>query len=372
MKKIFSLISVIFLLTGCTAREKDKNEELEGEKITQNAQLLELADVGDGIISAKIVNPWDTTETLGKYLLVDKHVADLDIPKVQGYEVIRVPIESAVVYSSVHTMPMEELGAREKIKGVADASYFTSEEIKEGLKSGKIIDVGNSMSPSMEKIVELSPEIALVSPYENSGHGVLEKTGVTVIDMADYMENTPLGRAEWILLLGALTGKFEDSVALYKDITNKYTKVKEKIAEIDNSALTLCELPYCGVWYQPGSRSYMARLIKDAGGRTILHNDQSVGSVQMDIANVYDQGAMADVWIIKSDTDLSLKRILAENKLASGIKAFEDRNVWFVNTSTSEFYNDLAFHPEKILEDYTKILHPEVVKGIPYYFQKSE
>ena len=360
------LFLIPFLFSCTTGKENEKNTELHGDTLTQQSDLLTLVRISDHCLAATIANPWDSTNCLGRYLLVENGTA----PEIASDEwtVINVPVKSALVYSSVHTSPLEEIGAKEIIKGVADSQYFHSSFILDGINKGNIKDIGNSMSPSLEKIIDLSPEIAIVSPYENSGHGLLDKTDINVIDMADYMESTPLGRAEWILLLGALSGKLAEASAIFDGVKTKYLSLCDSVSHLSPTVKVLCEMPYNGIWYQPGGNSYMARLIKDGGGQTILKNNDSPGSVQLDISNAYEKGADADVWIIKAEKDLTRDDILSSTSLADRIHALQSGNVWFVNTNTTNFYDELAFHPEKILQDYAAMFHPEKFSsGFSFY-----
>lgn len=368
LKYIFAVaLATVFLACSRPVAEKDVET---GNILTHRAQLLTMVELPDSSIAVTIKNPWDTASVLGRYLLVDRNLPDDKIPEREGWKTIKVPVQSALIYSSVHTSPLEELGSAGMITGIADAAYFSSNYIRQNIEKGTITDVGNSMSPSLEKIVELSPEIAIVSPYENSGHGILDKTGTTVIDMADYMESTPLGRAEWIKLLGALSGKREMAEKIYLGIVEKYDSISNAALKINSEPLVLCELPISGVWYQPGGESYMSRLITDAGGRTLLKEDKNPGSVQLDIANVYDKGVNSEIWLIKATKELTGRDITDATALASEIKAMKTGNVWYVNTTSSNFYDELAFHPEKILEDFASVFHPEIFKNEKRYFKK--
>lgn len=353
-------VAFLFFAGACSNGRMAGSQLPPGDTLTVNSDYLTLVSHTDGTISATITNPWDTTQALARYLLVPE--SNKDVTTVDGYRTIRVPVRSALVYSSVHASPLEELGAGSIIRGVADAQYFRSPYILNGVNSGRIVDIGSSMSPSFEKVIQLSPQIALTSPYENAGHGILENAGITVVDMADYMEPTPKGRAEWILLLGALSGRLDKAKDIYAGVVEEYDSIRAGAVRSGSRPTIITEIPYSGVWYQPGGRSYMARLIEDAGGSTLLPDDTSTGSVQMDIANVYQTGRNADKWIIKTDRPLTLNDIKSTTVFADKIKAFSTADIWLANTSSTtdsavryNLYDDLAFHPERVLADFAII-----------------
>lgn len=360
-----AFVSAVLLSCGAHSESIDT----EGEELIRYSDLLSMKKRDDGTVAVAIRNPWDTTACLARYILVDGTSAIEDLP--DGYERIDVPVSSALVYSSVHATPIEELGAASVIKGIADADYFKSPLILEKTKNGQIVDVGSSMSPSIEKIVALSPQIALVSPYENSGHGVLENTGITVVDMADYMESTPLGRAEWLLFIGALTGHIEDSMQKFEMTAANYEKVSAEARKRGDAPLVLTEVPYKGVWYQPGGGSYMAQLIRDAGGMPLFNSVRSSGSVQTDIGGVFEKGIDADVWLIKTEGEMSRDDLPSMNPLLGKIKAYATGNVWVVNTSEVPLYDMLAFHPDSVLEDFARIFVPDNFDGAgPRFYKK--
>lgn len=368
-------VASMIWMCGCSGSGSGSGIELtEADTLTEEATLLTLIQLSDGITIAEVADPWDNTRTLASYILIDRDIESPDPSLTDGHTVIRTPVESALVYSSVHTSAIEELGASQVIKGVADGRYFVSDYIRKGLNAGTIVDVGNSMSPSLEKIVELSPDIVMTSPYQNAGHGVLDKAGVAVVDMADYMEPTPLARAEWILLVGALTGKLEEAKNVYRQVTENYNSLKKSSSErgaMDYRPLVLTEIPYGGVWYQPGGCSYAANMIKDAGARTLTEDDNSTGSVQFDIANVYESGEAADIWLIKSTGSLSKRDILSELPLATGFKSFNEDEIWIADTEEVPLYDDLAFHPDRVLSDYVAIFTGKAKSGKPLrYFKR--
>lgn len=194
--RILSSCCVILLLfTGYSCRNTSATKQ-DGEKVNiKYAEGFDITRYPD-YIRVDLRDPWDTTRLLHRYLLVDKK-KDLSQSLPDG-TLIRTPVDRMVVYSSVHGSMLDELGIAERIVGVCESEYISVPSIRDGIDSGLITDVGNSFSPDVEKIIDLSPEAILVSPFENCSYGRVEKLNIPIIECADYMENTPLGRAEWI------------------------------------------------------------------------------------------------------------------------------------------------------------------------------
>jgi iron complex transport system substrate-binding protein len=363
MKKLWIYMLLVMTLTACGGASK--RTDAQGDTITTCSELLTLVDHGD-YVTATVADPWKKGEMLGRYALVNR---DSEVKVPDGYVVIQVPVESSVVYSSVHTSAVEELGEIDRISGVAEAQYFTSPAIKSRIASGRIGDIGSSSSPSLEKLVDISPEVVLLSPMESANHQAIDKTGIKVVEMADYMESTPLGRAEWIKLIGILYGRRGDAEKIYEKVTADYNQIKDTVEkDAKDRPMMLTEMETYGVWYIPGGGSYMARLIHDAGATTPFADTDASGSLQMDYASVYDRAVDADCWIMRSMSDITVKDILANNKMNANFKAYKSGRVFNCNTMATTLYDDIAFHPEKVLRDLASIAHPSLFFAPTAYF----
>lgn len=357
---VLALALCASLLSGCKGRSSGASVP-EGDTLTTRARLLTLVDCGNFIV-AEVKNPWDTARLLQRYVLLpDTAAVPENIP--QGV-VVRTPLKNSLVYSGVHAGAIGELGRIDAVKGVADADYFTVAGVREGLADGRITDVGSSMSPDIEKVTELNPDAILASPYQNSSYGVLETLGLPIIECADYMEQTPLGRAEWIKLLGALYGRLPQADSIYNRVSEAYTGLAEKVKSNVVRPKVITERVMNGVWFVPGGQSYMSRLITDAGGLNPWSDTADSGSLQLDFASVFDKAQDADIWLIRNlGSGLTLRELKSSYSLNSKMKAFENGNIYVADTSVSTLFDDFPFHPEKLLREYVLIFQGPDVAG---------
>lgn len=369
----WSAICVITALpTGCTGGSGSKHEGTACDTLTEKAQLLTLVDRGD-FVTAEIADPWNNGKRLAAYALVDRNK---EVPKglEEEYDVVRVPLERSIVYSSTNSGAIGELGALDRIAAVADGNYYTPDDtINKLITSGRISDIGNSMSPKIESIIETEPDAILVSPYENAGHGAIEDLGITVIECADYMEQSPLGRAEWILLLGELYGKRELAKEIYEQVSNDYEELRMQASKAtSDKPKVITETMTSGVWYVPGGNSYMSKMLSDAGAEYPWSDDESTGSLQLGIESVIDKASDADIWILRNYGPIKDKsELLNISPLNATIKAYENGAIYVCDTSKKPIFNDIAFHPERILSDYIIIFHPELYPGTETrYYEK--
>ena len=329
------------------------------------AKLLSISH-DKGFTKVDIINPWDTTQLLHTYLLVPR---DSEIPKnLPKGTVVRTPVQNVLVYSSVHSSVISELGSSSAVKGVCDAQYFYDSKIAEGLANGTVTDCGNSMQPTVEKVIEMNPDAILLSPYQDATYGQIERLNIPIIECADYMEFTPLGRAEWIKFYGELLGKRDVADSIYNAVVKNYNHVKDMVSSKNlKCPVVLTENVISGIWNVPGGQSYMAQFIKDAGGDYPWASDSNTGSLNLDFNQVLAKAQNADYWLIKSPAIRKLSDLKASYSLNDKFKAFKTGNVYVCDTNTSHFFDRFPFHPEVLLMEYFMIFHPE--QSADYQFQ---
>ncbi len=314
----------------------------------------------DGFTVASIRNPWDTTRTLHTYLLLDSCTQ-----RPQGWAdatVLHVPLRDAVVYSVVHTSLINELGSPDAITGVCDVEYVFQPWLQQRIADGLTADCGNSMSPNVERILQLRPGAVLLSPFENSGgYGKLGHAGIPIVECADYMETSPLGRAEWMKFYGRLFGVTERADSMFDATERQYLALRDQAAASDTRPKVLLDRIYGQGWNVPGGRSTMGRMITDAGGTNPFADRDVAGSLQLSPETVLVDAGDADVWLIRySYTPLSLTILGDDRPLYRQFRAYREGNVFGSESSKSHIFDEVDFHPQWLLADMISILHPEI------------
>lgn len=355
------------------------------------AELLTIVKHNDGAYTEAIIeNPWKKGTTLHKYILVpkgkegDETVARLKddirenatLQMGSHCDIVRTPLESNVVFTAPHCQLMYELGCKNAITGVCDKDYINIPDIKERVKlsDGKastsdtdkvIIDCGSSMQPDMERIIALKPEGLLISPFENSGgYGKLDKLHIPIIETADYMETSPLGRAEWMKFYGLLFKSEERSDSLFSSIEKEYLALKAEAAKLPQGLSILTERKMGSVWYVPGGKSTMGILLKDANAKYIFADDTHSGSLAYGPERILSKGTQVDVWAFKyfGGKALSKNDLLAEYEGYKVLKAFNSNSIYQVDTSTQPYFELTSFHPEILLREFIILAHPKATQ----------
>lgn len=368
MKKSFllsaNIVTLVLLLSACgggsrTSSHSETPVDTVEFRYAENIRILKFKNYA----KVELRNPWDTLKTLHTYILIDRNNAkSSNLP--EG-TIVRTPLENAIVYSSVHNSLIAEIGGIESIAGVCDIQYIKHPQIKAMYEKGVITDCGSSMSPDIEKIIDLNADAVLLSPFENSGgYGRIESIGVPIIECADYMETSPLGRAEWMKFYGLLTGREQEADSLFRSVENEYLSLKQIAKDVTNRPTVISELKYSSAWYVPGGKSTTAKIIDDAGADYIFSYTTESGSVPMSFETVLDKGQKADFWLIKYNQkqDKTYSELKKDYSPYTNFDAWKNKRIFGCNTSYVNFYEETPFHPEALLRDLIIIFHPEIMK----------
>ena len=327
-----------------------------------------------GYTMASIADPWHKGKTLHRYVLASDSA--IDRGNLPPGTVIRTPMRRAVVFTTVHSSLFLSLGASDIIKGVCDLRYIKLPWIQQQCRQGNIKDCGSGMSPDIEKIIDTKPDAILLSPFENSGgYGKLNEVDIPIVECADYMESSPLGRAEWMRFFGILTGHEREADSLFAVVERQYLALKTKAMKTKNRPSVVIDKQNGSVWYVPGGQSTMGALIGDAGGNYIFAAEKKSGSIALPFETVLDKAGQADIWMLRYSGDhmLTRRELLSEYGGYGELKAYKSGQTYGCNTKTSAFYEESLFRPDQLLTDFIGIIHPEV-EGIrpPKYFHRVE
>lgn len=423
MKKLYILLcgaTAALLMAACQGGKTAAADAEAGDTLEMKyAKLLTIVKHGDEeeasdeaedidyqYAEAIIANSWKAGTILHRYILIpkgkegDKTVAMLARRRSTGArcttDTVRTPVERSAVFIAPHCQLMYELGCQQAIRGVCDLDYINIPDVKKraalsGNTSAQnpIVDCGSSMAPDIERIIALKPEAILLSPFENSGgYGKLDKLHIPIIEAADYMESSPLGRAEWMKFYGMLFGNEEGRVkreegksngisgscepkadSLFAKIEKEYLKLKAEAAGYPKGLSILTERKTGNVWYVPGGQSTIGILLKDANARYIFEDDQHSGSLAMSPEQILAKGKQVDVWAFKyfGGAPLSQAQLLQEYDGYKALAAFNRGNIYQVDTSTVPYFELTSFHPELLLREFIILAHGERFGKLRFY-----
>ena len=382
MNKQTTLLSILFVvvvaLASCQGGNNTSLSVEGGDTVALKYSSLLTIVEHDGYVVADIKNPWKPGKMLHRYYLVPR-TSDIKLQTsdLTDGTVIEVPIQRAAVFTTVHCALLTELGLGSHIVGVADSKYIKVPYIQQQIKAGRIVDCGNGLNPIVEKIMDVKPDVIMLSPFENSGgYGKTEEIGIPLIECAEYMETSPLARAEWMRFYGLLFGAGDKADALFHNVDSSYVALKQQAAQVGKGRSVIVDKVVGSVWYMPGGRSTIGQMLQDAGGQYPWATDDQSGSLSLPFETVLERGGDSDVWMLRysSDHDWDYKELLSGHRGYSQLKAFRQQEVYGCNVEQSHFYEDTPFHPDRLLCDFLQILHPDII-GLPplrYYKKLKE
>lgn len=376
VERLLSLLTVfipVAFLASCGGGHSSYHDETDGEEITMRyADNLKITEHPD-FTEVTVRNPWDTLRILQKYLLLPRDSAlPADLP--QG-TVVRTPVTNALVYSTVHNSLIAELGCIDAIGGICNAKYINNPELKARLAAGRIADCGISLSPDLEKILALRPQVIMLSPFENNDkYAKVGELGIPIIECADYMETSPLGRAEWVRFYGLLFGRKDVSEQMFAETEKEYLRLKALAADAPSRPSVIIDQRYGQVWNVPGGPSTIGRIIEDAGGRNPFSSYPQSGSVPLAPEKVLGMAHDADIWFLRynQEKEKDLAELAADAPVNSRFRAYREGNVFSCNTRYVDFYGETPFHPDRVLRDMIICMHPHLLgeDAIPVYYHR--
>ena len=368
MKKICVFILFGCLLFGCKAPQKQSNI-INPAKYARGFSIENKGEYD--ILTLKNIVP-NSQKVFEYVLLPNKAKTPKDI-KYNG--IIRVPIKRLVATSTTHIAFLEELNATEILVGFSETKYISSPKVQERIKQGKIIDVGQSQQLNVERVIDLNPNLILsfgIESIEGSLKRFNEK-GVPSIFIGEWNEQSPLGRAEWIKVFGALVGKKEEANLLFLETEKKYITAKNLVNNMKNRPTVLAGAIYQDAWYLPGGNSYLAKILEDANTDYLWKEDTNSGSLALSVEAVLEQGQDADFWFAPGQ-HTSYSILNQEHVLYARFKAAKTRNIFTYSLTKGStggilFFESGACHPDLVLKDIIHHLYPELIKSYkPTYF----
>lgn len=331
---------------------------------------------GEGFWEIEVSKGYTGSSETYRYLVLDSGV-NLNS---SGYDaVVQLPIDAVVLTSTTQVPHLDALDQTDVLMGFPQTDLISSPRARARIAAGKVKELGAGPSANPELVLELQPDWIMISTLGEDLRylEVFKQAGIPALINGEYVEQNPLGRAEWIKFTGLLLGKYKEALAQFEQIKKDYneaTSLASSIPEKDKPRV-LSGVMYQDIWYAPGGDSWAAQLLEKAGGSYVFGKEGASGSLQLNYEVVLDQGTTAPVWVGAADF-ASLEEM---GKIEPRYQAFAAWKAGEVYTYTAkkgetgglEYFELGYLRPDLILKDLIKILHPELLPGYePYFYQK--
>ncbi len=145
------------------------------------------------------------TETY-RYLVLDSGV---QVNSVNYDAVIQLPITQVVLTSTTQVPHLDALGQTDLLVGFPQLDLISSRAARQRIAAGKVQDLGSGPSANPELVLDLQPDWIMISTLGEDLRylEVFKQAGIPALINGEYVEQNPLGRAEWIKFTGVLLGK---------------------------------------------------------------------------------------------------------------------------------------------------------------------
>jgi len=367
-------VLLLLLLSSCHVEEPSNRGggSFEADKNTSAHTLnTEYAsrysiETGDKYQEINVFDPFKNRSDTLSYLLYDRNKPK---PETKGnQQAVPVPLKKMVIFSTTHAAMLAELNAFEAVAAIGESRWIVNEEFRKRLESGEIKSLTGANDLAMEQLIALEPDaIILIGQFFNQFRKMqkLQELGINVIVNSDWMEQTPLGRAEWIKMMGLLVGKADKGGEYFKRISEEYNRIDNLTNDTEKQPEVLMNLSFKDQWYVPGGNSYMAALLDDAGAEYPWAHTSETGGIPVAFEEVYKVGMEADVWLNPGEAD-SLNDILETDRRLSNLQPYKTGEIYNITKLRGEkggyaFWERGVVNPQEILADLTKILHPHLL-----------
>ncbi|MCF6295291.1 MAG: ABC transporter substrate-binding protein [Flavobacteriaceae bacterium] len=362
MKKALLFILLIIIVSCKNEKKTATTKKIIGKTIPlKYAKGFTITDF-DNYKILEIKSPWPNAEESYKYILSDSN--------------IKTPIEKIVVTSTTHIPSLELLSVEQALVGFPGTNYISSEKTRQRIDDGFVRELGKNEGINTEVLLELNPDLVVAFGVDGTNKTLetAKKANIPVIYNGDWVENSPLAKAEWIKFFGVLFNKEKKADSIFNKIENDYLKAKQLASKVKNQPTILSGAMHKDIWYLPHGTSTEAQFLNDANVNYLWSDTTGKGSLALSFEAVFAKAKDADLWLSPSNYP-SLEALGKANSHYTKFNAFQNKTIFsFTNTTGKTggvLYYELGMaRPDLVLKDIIKICHPELLPDyVPFFFK---
>ncbi len=382
MKTRILLLSIIYALaiSGCSTSQESDNEATLSTS-TQNSYIqyakgFKVTYYGK-VKLVEVIEPFKGATHGLSYWLIPKGTSVPD--SLKNSNIVFTPVESLVCTSTTHITPLDLLEESGKLVGFPSTQYISSDKVRKQVSLGTTREVGRDNNLNIEVMLDLNPEVLMT--YSMTGDysklSPLERTDIVVVQNAEYLEETPLGRAEWIKFMALFFNKEKEADSIFNMIADNYHRTLNLVEAQTQHPTVFSGIVYGDTWYMPGGNSWAGKFLKDARADFLWKDSPESGSLTLSFEAVYEKSYQADYWIGAANY-FSLEALEGVDQRYASFSAFANDHVYTYNarqtTDGGNDYFESGFsRPDIVLNDLVKIIHPDLLPEHElYYYRKLD
>jgi len=326
-----------------------------------------------------VTQPWQGASEGFTYVLV---MRGSQVPGgFEGAQVIEIPVRSIVTMSTTYFPHLEMLGVLGSLVAVDDATYVFNETVQQRASAGEIAVVGGGAgggAVNVEMLLEIEPELIMTSASgvpEYDAHPALIEAGLPVVINADYLESSPLGRAEWGKFIAAFYNLEDEANRQFEEVASSYLAFKEQVSALSARPTVFTNTDFQGSWYVPGGESYAAILLKDAGADYLWADTPGTGANPLAFEEVFDAAKEANFWLNVGFAG-DLASLLMMDERYADFDAYAEGRVYNYNKRVNanggmDYFESGTARPDLVLADLVAIFHPGLLPEHDFYYYQQ-
>lgn len=378
MKRFYILVLFFsFFFISC---ENKKNKADTYDEVGQKVKLKYAKGFSitkyNSHIALEIKNPWPNSKKIYNYYLSNILPKGIN-NKYPKHSILKTPLDKVVVTSTTHVPFLELLNVEHTLVGFPGLDYISSSKTRTLISKNNIRELGKNDGLNTEVLLALQPNAVIGFGIDgtNRSFETIKKSGIPVVYNGDWVENSPLAKAEWIKFFGVLYNKEKEADSIFNQIETNYLKSKQIAFKAKNTPTVLSGAMHKDIWYLPSGLSPEAQFLTDANVNYLWKDSNEKGSLSLSFETVYEKGRSAEIWLNPSYYS-SYEALKEANSHYINFDAFKNKSIYSVSNTTGEtggvLYYELGIaRPDLVLKDVIKICHPELLPDYkPFFFKK--
>lgn len=369
------ILASLLLLVSCVSNKKTSleafNQDIYTPEYASGFKILGADNVQSTLI--QVFNPWQGAKDVEMSYFISRNGEQAPA----GFTGPTIPAgaKQIVCMSSSYIAMLDALGQVDRIVAVSGIDYVSNPYIiahKDSIK-----DMGPEMN--YELLLGLKPDVVLLYGIGDAQTAVTDKLkelSIPYMYVGEYLEESPLGKAEWMVALSELTDSREKGIEIFSEIPKRYQTLKDLTASVEQRPTVMFNTPWNDSWIMPSTKSYMAQLVNDAGADYIYKENTSNSSAPIGLETAYGLIQKADYWINVGMAS-TLDELKAVNPKFTDAKSVREKTAYNNNlrltaTGGNEYWESAVVRPDIVLRDLIHIFHPELVSDSLYYYRHLE
>lgn len=371
---VFTLLC-FFFLTSCISKKKPSleafNQDIYTPEYASGFKIVGAENTASTLI--QVFNPWQGAKNVEMSYFISRNGEQA--PAGFNGPVIPAGAKNIVCMSSSYIAMLDVLGQADRIVGVSGINYISNPYVQEHK------DIIKDMGPEMnyELLLGLKPDVVLlygIGDVQTAVTDKLKELSIPYIYMGEYLEESPLGKAEWLVALSELTDSREKGIEIFREIPKRYLALKALTESAEKRPTVMFNTPWNDSWVMPSTQSYMAQLVNDAGADYIYKENTSNSSAPIGLETAYGLIQKADYWINVGSAS-TLDELKTINPKFADAKAVREKTAYNNNlrltaTGGNDYWESAVVRPDIVLRDLIHIFHPELVSDSLYYYRHLE